>query len=51
MPATKYRGDFRIVQFALEMHQQEKTAEDSAKTFDYYVGIPRHFAKGYDLVF
>ena len=33
----------------------KKTAEDSAETFLYYVGngfgMPRHFAKGYDLIF
>ena len=33
----------------------KKIAEDEAETFVYYIGngfrIPRHFAKGYDLVF
>ena len=37
------------------MRRQKKTAKDSAQTFVHYVGngfgIPRDFAKGYDLVF
>ena len=56
MLAIKCR-DFRMFQFApanmLAKKKKKKTAEDSAKTFVYYVGngfgIPRHFVKGYDL--
>ena len=52
--AIKYRGDFRIFQFASEIRRQ-KTAADSTETFGYYNGngfdIPRHFAEGLDLVF
>ena len=53
--AIKCQDDSRISQFALAMHQQKNIAKDSAETFVYYVGngfgMPRHFAKGYDLGF
>ena len=53
--AIKCRGNFRTLQFASGMRRQKKTAKDSAQTFVHYVGngfgIPRNFAKGYDLVF
>ena len=52
--AIKLQGDFRIFKFASAIRQQ-KFADDSAKTFVYYVhdgfSMPRHFAKSYDLVF
>ena len=52
--AIKCRGDFNIFQFASATRRQ-KTAEDSTDTFVYYVcnglGMPRHFAKGFDLIF
>ena len=55
MSATLCWGGFKIFQFASAMHQQKKTAKDSAETFVYYVGnsfgMPQHFAKDYDLFF
>ena len=55
--AIKCRGKFRIFQFASAMRWQKKkkTAKDLTETSVYHVGsgygIPRHFAKDYDLVF
>ena len=52
--AIKCQGKFRVFQFALAMRQQKKTAEDLTETCVYHgngYGIPRHFAKDYDLVF
>ena len=55
MSAIECQGKFRTFQLASAMHQQKKTAEDSAEIFVYHVsngfGIPRHFAEDYDLVF
>ena len=55
MLTMKYRGKFRIFQFALAMRQQKKPAKVLAEAIVYHVsnglGIPQHFAKNYDLVF
>ena len=52
--AIKYRGKFRIFQFASAMRRQKITAEDLAETFVYHdgkgCGIAWHFVKDYDLV-
>ena len=54
MLAIKCQDDFRIFQFVLTTSQQ-KTAEDSAEVFLYYVsigfGITQHFVMAYDLAF
>ena len=56
--AIKCWDDFKIFQFAAAVRRQKKqkkTTEDSIDTFLYFVdngfGMPRHFAKDYDLVF
>ena len=50
--AIKCQDDFKIFLFASAMRRQKKTIED---IFVYSVGnsfgMPRHFVKGYDLVF
>ena len=52
--AIKYRGKFRIFQFASAMRRQKITAEDLTETFVYHdgkgCGIAWHFVKDYDLV-
>ena len=55
--AIKCWDDFKIFQFAAAMlrKKNKKTTEDSIDSFLYFVdngfGMPRHFAKGYELVF
>ena len=45
-------GDFKISQFASAMHRQKKkNSQRPNRYFCIYIGMPRHFAKGYDLVF